>query len=72
MANYSTYYSTENSVGMAYLLGDWATDRWAIAVRECRLISSMFDISPPTDHPATAFARRSVGLVVNDLVGMGL
>ena len=51
-------------MGMAYLLGDWATERRAITVvgqREDRLISSMFDISPPTDRPATT---------VSSLVGM--
>ena len=41
-------------VGMAYLLGNWATDRRAIAVAgklgDRRLISSMFDISLPTNR----------------------
>ena len=32
----------------------------------------MFDISLPTDRPVTAVARRSVGVFVNRLVGMGL
>ena len=62
--------TTDCLVGMAYLLGDWATDRPATGYR--RLISSMFDISPPTRRPATAVARRRVGAVVNRLVGMGL
>ena len=43
---------------MAYLLGDWATDRHVDHRRRAtgyrRLISSMFDISPPTRRPATS------------------
>ena len=34
--------------------------------------SRMFDISLPTDRPATTVARQSVGMFVNLLVGMGL
>ena len=56
---------------MAYLLDDWATDCQATAGNGRRgdrqLISSMFDVSP-----AMAVARRSVSVVVNRLVGMGL
>ena len=55
----------------AYILGEWATDHWVIAVAR-RLISSMFDISPPTDHLATAIARRSVAQGESNLVGMAL
>ena len=58
---------SDHPVGMAYLLGDWAG-----RLDDRRLISSMFNISPQTDCPATAVARRSVGVVVNRLVGMGL
>ena len=57
---------------MAYLLGDWATDRWTTDCRltavdgrrgDRQLISSMFDILPQTGPPATAvdhlpFAQR--------------
>ena len=61
---------------MAYLLGNRANDRRAITVARQRgyrqLISSMFDISPPTDHLATAVALRPVAAVVNRLVGVGL
>ena len=56
--------SADHPVGIAYLLGNWATDHWATTVAGqldyCRLISSMFDISLPTDRPATAVAWRSV------------
>ena len=53
-------------VGMAFILGDWASDCRAIAVTgrlgDRRLISSMFDISLPTDRSAMAVARhRSLG-----------
>ena len=57
----------DHPVGMAYLLGDWATDRKATAVAGRQgdhwLISSMFDISSPTDRPATS---------CSDPVGMAL
>ena len=66
----------DHPVAMAYLLGNWATDCRAFAIAGLRghhrLISSMFDISRPTDYPATAVALRSVSMVVNRLVGMGL
>ena len=66
----------DHPVSMAYLLGDRATGCRVISVAGCRedrrLISSMFDISLPTDHPATAVTWRSVGVFVNRLVGMDL
>ena len=42
------------------------------ATEDRRLISSMFDILPPTRRRATAVARRRVGVIVNRLVGMAL
>ena len=68
MADSSTDSSADCPVGMAYLLGDWATDRRATERRQ--LISSMFDISLPTDRPATAIAQRSVAQGHNNQVGM--
>ena len=63
-------------VGMAYLLSYWATDRLAITVaglwEDHQLISSMFDISLPTDCPATAVAQQSVIQEESSLVGMAL
>ena len=51
----------------------WATGQPITRRQEdCRLISSMFDISPTTDRLATAVVWRSVGVFVNRLVGMGL
>ena len=75
--------TADHPVGMVYLLGNWATDRWAIARRspgdrrhrptgDHRLISSMFDISLPTSRQAMTVARQLVGVFVNRLVGMGL
>ena len=58
----------DHPVGMAYLLGDLATDRWATAFAgrqgDRRLISSMFDISPPTDCPVTWRQRDPVGMAL--------
>ena len=48
--------TTDCLVGMAYLLGNWATGRQATGDR--RLIPSMFDISPPIGRLATAVARQ--------------
>ena len=64
-------YSAGDSVFMAYLLGDWATDGQAIAVaggtgRPPTYIKHVL-ISSPTDRRAT-----TISMVVNRLVGMGL
>ena len=79
--------SANRLVGMVYLVGNWATDcrETAVAGRPpspgdrrcratgyCRLISSMSDISLLTRRPATADARRLVGVAVNHLVGIAL
>ena len=70
------YLIANHPVGMAFLLGNWATERWATRIagrlNDHRLISFMFDISLPTGRSATAVAQRQVGMVVNHLVGMGL
>ena len=63
-------------MGMAYLLGNWATNHWAIAIAgrlgNRRLISNMLDISLATIRPATAVARRSATQGQSNLVGMAL
>ena len=62
--------STDHPVGMAYLLGGWATDCWAMGRR--RLTSSMFDISLPTDRPTTAVAWQCVTRQQSYPLGMAL
>ena len=64
----------DHPVGMAYLLGDWATDHRVTAVtwrrEDHRLISSMFDISLPTSRPSMADARQQshpVGMALKEL-----
>ena len=66
---------------MAYLLGNWATDHWGVAGESAaeqlqgdhrQLISSMFDISLPTDPPAMAVARQSVAQQQRYAMGMAL
>ena len=55
---FSAHFSTENPLGMAYLLGNWATDRRATG--DCRLISSMFDYMKATKSPGDS-RRPAIG-----------
>ena len=64
MANSITASIADYPVGMAYLLGNWATDRQANAVSgrrgDCQLISSMFDVSPAMVVPIDQSAWLSI------------
>ena len=64
MADSSADSSTDHPVGMAYLLGNWATDH--------RAISCMFDVSLLTDGPATAITQPRVTWQQGFPVGMAL
>ena len=56
MADFSTDSVADLPVGIAYLLGNWATDRRATAVAgrlgDHRLISNMFDQWLRTEQPS--------------------